>query len=130
MGADGSLMISPTLMTDLGEYKCKVKNLLNEEEEAKAYLNVEFKAKVVYAPEKIYLPFGKSALLDCHFRSNPDLTNLRWEKDGFLFDPYNVQGVFYRPNGSLFFNKVDESHSGRYSCTPYNKLGSDYFCDL
>lgn len=52
------------------------------------------------------------------------MTNLRWEKDGFLFDPYNVQGVFYRPNGSLYFNKVSDSDSGRYSCTPYNKLGT------
>lgn len=49
------------------------------------------KAKVIYAPQEIYLPYGRPAVLDCHFRSNPPLTNLRWEKDGFLFDPYNVQ---------------------------------------
>lgn len=49
------------------------------------------KAKVIYAPTEIYLPYGRPATLDCHFRSNPPLTNLRWEKDGFLFDPYNVQ---------------------------------------
>lgn len=35
------------------------------------------------------------------------------------------QGVFYKRNGSLLFNKVDESHAGRYSCTPYNVLGTD-----
>lgn len=71
------------------------------------------------------MPYGRSAVLDCHFRANPPLTNLRWEKDGFLFDPYNVQGVFYRRNGSLYFNKVDESHNGHYTCTPYNDLGTD-----
>lgn len=49
------------------------------------------KAKVVYAPPEVYLPFGKPAILDCHFRANPPLKNLRWEKDGFLFDPYNVK---------------------------------------
>lgn len=49
------------------------------------------KAKVIYAPSEVYLPYGQPAILDCHFRSNPPLTNLRWEKDGFLFDPYNVQ---------------------------------------
>lgn len=49
------------------------------------------KAKVVFAPPEVYLPYGRPATLDCHFRSNPPLTNLRWEKDGFLFDPYNVQ---------------------------------------
>jgi len=83
------------------------------------------KAKVIYAPREVYLPYGKPALLDCHFRANPPLTNLRWEKDGFLFDPYNVQGVFYRRNGSLYFSKVDETHSGSYSCTPYNTLGTE-----
>jgi len=41
MGADGSLLISPTLMTDLGTYECRVKNILNEEEDAHAYLNVQ-----------------------------------------------------------------------------------------
>lgn len=83
------------------------------------------KAKVIYAPREIHLPYGRSAMLDCHFRANPPLTNLRWEKDGFLFDPYNIQGVFYRRNGSLYFSKVDESHSGYYTCTPYNDLGTE-----
>lgn len=64
------------------------------------------KAKVVYAPKERHLPFGKPASLDCHFSANPPLTNLRWEKDGFLFDPYNVPGVFYSRNGSLLFNQV------------------------
>lgn len=80
---------------------------------------------MIYAPREVFLPYGKHAILDCHFRANPPLTNLRWEKDGFLFDPYNVQGVFYRRNGSLYFSKVDESHAGSYSCTPYNDLGTE-----
>lgn len=64
------------------------------------------KAKVVYAPRERFLPHGKPASLNCHFSANPPLTNLRWEKDGFLFDPYNVPGVFYSRNGSLLFNQV------------------------
>jgi len=58
---------------------------------------------------EVYLPYGRSGILDCHFLSNPPLTNIRWEKDGFLFDPYNVPGVFYRKNGSLYFTKVLET---------------------
>lgn len=60
----------------------------------------------MYAPKERFLPYGKPASLDCHFSANPPLTNLRWEKDGFLFDPYNVPGVFYSRNGSLLFNQV------------------------
>lgn len=33
--------------------------------------------------------------------------------------------MFYKRNGSLYFSSVDESHAGRYSCTPYNALGTE-----
>ncbi|XP_030745787.1 protein borderless [Sitophilus oryzae] len=124
MEKDGTLVIHPTDMGDYGEYECEASNDVGDVQKAKAFLNVQYKAKVIYAPPEIYLPFGRPALIDCHFRANPPLTNLRWEKDGFLFDPYNVQGVFYRKNGSLYFNKVDETHGGSYTCTPYNDLGT------
>lgn len=79
----------------------------------------------MYAPKEVYFSYGEPAILDCHFRSNPPLKHLRWEKDGYLFDPYNVQGVFYKRNGSLFFKQVDENHAGIYTCTPFNDLGTD-----
>ncbi|XP_003486686.1 protein borderless isoform X2 [Bombus vosnesenskii] len=122
---NGTLTINAPAMGDLGEYTCMVTGETGDQQSASAFLNVQYKAKVIYAPREVYLPYGKPALLDCHFRANPHLTNLRWEKDGFLFDPYNVQGVFYRRNGSLYFSKVDETHSGSYTCTPYNELGTD-----
>nr|XP_023011586.1 protein borderless [Leptinotarsa decemlineata] len=121
---DHTLVIRPTDSGDFGEYECEASNADGERQTARAFLNVQYKAKVVYAPPEIHLPYGRPALIDCHFRANPPLTNLRWEKDGFLFDPYNIQGVFYRRNGSLFFNRVDETHSGTYTCTPFNDLGS------
>lgn len=40
-------------------------------------------------------------------------------------DQRSFQGVFYKRNGSLYFSTVDETHNGRYSCTPYNDLGTD-----
>lgn len=39
--SDGSLTINPTIMTDLGEYVCIVRSVENDEQEAKAYLNVQ-----------------------------------------------------------------------------------------
>ncbi|XP_023166123.2 protein borderless [Drosophila hydei] len=125
MGPDGSLSIDPTMMSDLGEYECKVRNNEGELQTAKAFLNIQYKAKVIYAPPEVYLPYGQPAVLDCHFRANPPLKNLRWEKDGLLFDSYNVPGVFYKMNGSLFFSKVNENYAGSYTCTPYNDLGTD-----
>ncbi|KAM3959595.1 borderless [Aphomia sociella] len=125
LAANGSIIIRSAISTDPGEFQCRVRAPDSQIQSASAYLDVQYKAKVVYAPKERYLPFGKPASLDCHFSANPPLTNLRWEKDGFLFDPYNVPGVFYSRNGSLLFNQVDESHEGQYSCTPYNTLGSE-----
>ncbi|KAJ9595429.1 hypothetical protein L9F63_013388, partial [Diploptera punctata] len=122
---NGSLTINPTDVSDPGEYSCVVRNAQGDEQTASAYLNVQYKAKVVKTLSEVYLPYGKAGILDCHFLSNPPLTNIRWEKDGFLFDPYNVPGVFYGKNGSLYFTKVDETHSGTYTCTPGNELGTE-----
>lgn len=60
---------------------------------------------MIYTPKKVFLPFGRPGVLDCQYSANPPTTKVRWEKDGFLFDPFNVPGVFRR-NGSLYFNKV------------------------
>ncbi|KAK6636139.1 hypothetical protein RUM43_009791 [Polyplax serrata] len=125
LNSEGTLTISPTVMDDLGEFTCEATNSQGEQQSASAFLNVQYKAKVIQAPHEIYLPYGRSAVIDCHFRSNPPLMKLRWEKDGFLFDPYNVQGVVYRSNGSLFFEEVKEEHGGSYTCTPYNELGTE-----
>ncbi|KAJ8922838.1 hypothetical protein NQ315_007873 [Exocentrus adspersus] len=121
---DNTLVIRPADSGDYGEYECEASNAEGEKQTARAFLNVQYKAKVVYAPPEIHLPYGRPAIIDCHYRANPPLTNLRWEKDGFLFDPYNIQGVFYRKNGSLYFSRVDETHSGTYTCTPHNDLGT------
>ncbi|KPJ13358.1 Protein turtle [Papilio machaon] len=122
---NGSLVLLRAAAADLGEYECLVRAPDGQLQTASAFLDVHYKAKVVYSPKERYLAAGKAASLDCHFSANPPLTNLRWEKDGFLFDPYNVPGVFYSMNGSLLFNRVDESHEGVYSCTPYNALGTE-----
>lgn len=66
------------------------------------------KAKVIYAAPEVYLPYGQPAVLDCHFRSNPPLKNLRWEKDGLLFDSYNVPVSCYH-------------HKTVITCTVYTK---------
>lgn len=49
ISSDGSLTINPTVMTDLGEYMCKVHSVENDEQEARAYLNVQ----CMYEPRMI-----------------------------------------------------------------------------
>ncbi|KAL1121956.1 hypothetical protein AAG570_003364, partial [Ranatra chinensis] len=121
---EGSLIIPRTDVTDLGQYTCQVTDKQGQSQSASAFLDVHYKARVVFTAKEVFLPHGKPGILDCHFSANPPLTELSWEKDGFLFDPYNVQGVFLRKNGSLFITKVDEGHAGEYKCTPFNELGT------
>ncbi|XP_039751277.1 protein borderless-like [Pararge aegeria] len=121
---NGSLLLPRAAAADLAEYECRVSAPDGRTQSASAWLDVQYAARVLHSPAERLLAHGKAASLDCHFSANPPLTNLRWEKDGFLFDPYNVPGVFYSRNGSLLFNRVDESHAGVYACTPYNALGS------
>ena len=40
-GPDGSITISPTQMSDLGRYKCRIRNNFGEEQESEAFLNVQ-----------------------------------------------------------------------------------------
>lgn len=43
VGPDGSLSIDPTLMSDLGEYECVVKNTMGDIQSARAFLNIQCK---------------------------------------------------------------------------------------
>lgn len=38
---DGSMIISPTIMSDLGEYQCKVRSSSGDEQRVNAFLNVQ-----------------------------------------------------------------------------------------
>ncbi|XP_025418737.1 protein borderless isoform X2 [Sipha flava] len=121
---EGSLDVYDAAFKDNGFYSCRIvsaKGTLS----AGAFLNVQYKAKIVYSPAEVFLAFGKPGTLDCHFHANPPLTKIRWEKDGFLFDTYNVPEVYHKLNGSLYFNRVRKEHGGKYTCTPFNDLGTE-----
>lgn len=33
--------------------------------------------------------------------------------------------MYYKRNGSLYFSEVDDLHHGKYTCTPFNELGTE-----
>lgn len=38
---DGSMIINPTIMNDLGKYECRVRTLIGDEQRVSAFLNVQ-----------------------------------------------------------------------------------------
>lgn len=54
MVLDGSITINPTQMSDLGNYKCKIRSTSGDEQTASAYINVQCKLlwviKLAFAP--------------------------------------------------------------------------------
>ncbi|XP_068907487.1 protein turtle isoform X7 [Tenebrio molitor] len=121
---DGSLVINPVSSDDSGQYLCEVSNGIGEPQSASAYLNVEYPAKVTFTPTIQYLPFRLAGVVQCYIKANPPLQYVTWTKDKRLLEPYQTQDIVIMNNGSLLFTRVNESHQGRYTCTPYNAQGT------
>ncbi|XP_071542829.1 protein turtle homolog B-like isoform X4 [Panulirus ornatus] len=118
---DGALVINPTSADDGGFFTCEVSNGIGTPRKATAYLNVEYPARVTYTPTVQYLPFRQQGIIKCFIKSNPPIQFVTWIKDKRLFDAENESTVVLLNNGSLLITKVNQSHQGRYSCTPYNR---------
>lgn len=81
-------------------------------------------AKVTFTPTVQYLPFRLAGVVQCYIKSNPPLQYVTWTKDKRLLEPYQAKDIVIMNNGSLLFTRVNESHQGRYTCTPYNAQGT------
>ncbi|XP_058803605.1 protein turtle-like isoform X3 [Phymastichus coffea] len=121
---DGSLVINPVSADDTGTYLCEVTNGIGEAQTASAFLNVEYPAKVSFNPTVQYLPFRMAGVVHCYIKANPPLQYVTWTKDKRLLEPYHVKDIVVMTNGSLLFTRVNESHQGKYTCTPYNAHGT------
>ncbi|XP_050688156.1 protein turtle-like isoform X4 [Eriocheir sinensis] len=118
---DGALVINPTSSEDGGFFTCEVSNGIGTPQKATAYLNVEYPARVTFTPTVQYLPFRQQGIIKCYIKSNPAIQFVTWIKDKRLFDADHDSTVVKLNNGSLLITKVNQSHQGRYSCTPYNR---------
>ncbi|CAD7079244.1 unnamed protein product [Hermetia illucens] len=121
---DGSLIINPVSADDSGQYLCEVTNGIGDPQTASAYLNVEYPAKVTFTPTVQYLPFRLAGVVQCYIKANPPLQYVTWTKDKRLLEPYQTEDIVVMNNGSLLFTRVNQSHQGRYTCTPYNAQGT------
>lgn len=79
---------------------------------------------MTFTPTVQYLPFRLAGVVQCYIKSNPTLQYVTWTKDKRLLEPYQRKDIVIMNNGSLLFTRVNQSHQGRYTCTPYNAQGT------
>lgn len=81
-------------------------------------------AKVTFTPSVQYLPFRLAGVVKCYVKANPPVQYVTWTKDKRLLEPYQTKDIVMMNNGSLLVTRVNQSHQGRYTCTPYNAQGT------
>nr|XP_006815319.1 PREDICTED: protein turtle homolog A-like [Saccoglossus kowalevskii] len=119
---DGTLLIHSVQPSDEGWFTCRPTNGVGNPPVATAYLQVLFAAYVDEMPAHTYIPIGLKGTITCNIRANPPFTEVVWTKDWVQLD--NLNGYNIVANGNLVIMEVGLQNEGRYTCTPYNNLGS------
>ncbi|XP_078614772.1 protein amalgam-like isoform X1 [Branchiostoma floridae x Branchiostoma japonicum] len=116
-----SLKIQRTTRKDGGTYVLGIMGEGFPTEEGFIEMNVLVPPKVEVGPTKPYVTAeGRSASLTCAVRdASPNVTSLRWEKDGtaidtLRFDSKYSDGTLQSPD--LLIHHVTRSDAGRYRC--------------
>jgi len=106
---DGTLRIQLITFEDSGYYGCEVGNGIGQTITQRAYINVEYKARVVFTPTVQYIPRGLKGIIKCQTSANPPIKYITWTKDNRLFQPFKTAGIEALLNGSLLIDQVKNS---------------------
>lgn len=109
---------------DAGVIGCQAKNVVGKSRIANATLTVKFPARVRKMPPVMYAGLGLSVNLPCPADAVPPVTTVTWHRDGETLSIDKDERLSFGENGALVINPVRKSDSSRYSCEPYNNLGT------
>eukprot|EP00071_Canis_lupus_P044900 XP_022278457.1 protein sidekick-2 [Canis lupus familiaris] len=121
----GSLLISPTHISDAGTYTCLATNSRGVDE-ASADLVVWARTRITKPPQDQSVIKGTQASMVCGVTHDPRVTvRYVWEKDGTALGMESNPRIRLDKNGSLHISQTWSGDIGTYTCRVLSAGGND-----
>ncbi|KAG8505148.1 Protein sidekick-2 [Galemys pyrenaicus] len=121
----GSLLISPTHISDAGTYTCLATNSRGVDE-ASADLVVWARTRITKPPQDQSVIKGTQASMVCGVSHDPRVTvRYVWEKDGVTLGVESNPRIRLDKNGSLHISQTWSGDIGTYTCRVLSAGGND-----
>ncbi|KAJ0001330.1 hypothetical protein NQD34_006350 [Periophthalmus magnuspinnatus] len=121
----GSLLISPSHLSDAGTYTCMASNSRGIDE-ASADLVVWARTRITKPPQDQSVIKGTKAVMSCGVTHDPSVTVRHvWEKTGTLIDVNMSPRLRLDPDGTLHISQTWSGDIGTYTCRVTSVGGND-----
>uniref|UniRef100_A0A3B4EBP9 Sidekick cell adhesion molecule 2a n=1 Tax=Pygocentrus nattereri TaxID=42514 RepID=A0A3B4EBP9_PYGNA len=121
----GSLLVSPSHLSDAGTYTCMASNSRGIDE-ASANLVVWARTRITNLPQDQSVIKGTKATMSCGVTHDPSVTVRHiWEKGGLAIDVKSSPRLRVDPNGTLHISQTWSGDIGTYTCRVTSVGGND-----
>uniref|UniRef100_A0A4W6G1J1 Sidekick cell adhesion molecule 2 n=1 Tax=Lates calcarifer TaxID=8187 RepID=A0A4W6G1J1_LATCA len=121
----GSLLISPSHLSDAGTYTCMASNSRGIDE-ASADLVVWARTRITKPPQDQSVIKGTKAVMTCGVTHDPSVTvRYVWEKSGSVIDVNTSPRLRQDPDGTLHISQTWSGDIGTYTCRVTSVGGND-----
>uniref|UniRef100_A0A8C5E0T0 Protein sidekick-2-like n=1 Tax=Gouania willdenowi TaxID=441366 RepID=A0A8C5E0T0_GOUWI len=121
----GSLLISPSHLSDAGTYTCMASNSRGIDE-ASADLVVWARTRINKPPQDQSVIKGTKAVMTCGVTHDPSVTvRYVWEKSGAVIDVNTAPRLRLDPDGMLHISQTWSGDIGTYTCRVTSVGGND-----
>uniref|UniRef100_A0A8C5N9E1 Sidekick cell adhesion molecule 2b n=1 Tax=Gouania willdenowi TaxID=441366 RepID=A0A8C5N9E1_GOUWI len=121
----GSLLISPSHISDAGTYTCMASNSRGIDEAA-ADLIVWARTRITTPPQDQSVIKGTKAIMTCGVTHDPSVTIRHvWEKEGSVINVQSIPRMRLDVDGTLHISQTWSGDIGTYSCRVTSVGGND-----
>ncbi|XP_071265651.1 protein sidekick-2 isoform X4 [Salvelinus alpinus] len=121
----GSLLISPSHLSDAGTYNCMASNSRGIDEAA-ADLLVWARTRINTPPQDQSVIKGTKATMTCGVTHDPSVTvRYVWEKEGSVINAQSIPRIRLDPDGTLHISQTWSGDIGTYTCRVTSVGGND-----
>ncbi|KAK2820619.1 hypothetical protein Q5P01_023578, partial [Channa striata] len=121
----GSLLISPSHISDAGTYTCMASNSRGIDE-ASADLVVWARTRITTPPQDQSVIKGTKAIMTCGVTHDPSVAVRHvWEKDGSMINVQSIPRIRLDGDGTLHISQTWSGDIGTYTCRVTSVGGND-----